>query len=96
MVTIGDLVDFKTSFEDADFWLIRKGSKESVGKPTKEYSPEHIGVKVKEGIPILPDYLFYVFMMLQSKGIFSNLSKGTTRLQNIRVSDIKNIPINLK
>ena len=95
-MTIGDLVDFKTNFEDADFWLIRKGSENSVGKPVKEYSPEHIGVKIKEGAPVLPDYLFYVFMMLQSRGIFTQLSKGTTRLKNIRVSDIKNLPINVR
>ena len=93
-MTIGDLVDFKTNFEDADFWLIRKGSENTVGKPVKEYSPEHIGVKVKEGSPVLPDYLFYVFMMLQNKGVFTQMAKGTTRLQNIRVSDIKKIPIN--
>lgn len=96
MMTIGDLVDFKTNFEDADFWLIRKGSENTVGKPVKEYSPEHIGVKIKEGSPVLPDYLFYVFMMLQSRGIFTKLSKGTTRLKNIRVSDIKNLPINVR
>lgn len=95
-MTIGDLVDFKTNFEDADFWLIRKGSENTVGKPVKEYSPEHIGVKIKEGAPVLPDYLFYVFMMLQSRGIFTQLSKGTTRLKNIRVSDIKNLPINVR
>jgi len=96
MVTIGDLVDFKTNFEDADFWLIRKGSDNMVGKPIKEYSPEHIGVKIKEGSPIFSDYLFYVFMMLQQQGIFTQLSKGTTRLKNIRVSDIKNIPIKVR
>ena len=95
-MTIGDLVDFKTNFEGADFWLIRKGSENTVGKPVKEYSPEHIGVKIKEGAPVLPDYLFYVFMMLQSRGIFTQLSKGTTRLKNIRVSDIKNLPINAR
>lgn len=96
MITIGELVDFKTNFGDADFWLIRKGSENTVGKPIKEYSPEHIGVKVKEGVPILPDYLFYVFMMLQKQGIFTQISKGTTRLQNIKISDIKNIPIKVR
>ena len=93
-MTIGDLVDFKTNFEDADFWLIRKGSENTVGKPVREYSPEHIGVKVKDGENILPDYLFYLFTTLQNKGVFTQMAKGTTRLQNIRVSDIKKIPIN--
>lgn len=95
-MTLGDLVDFKTNFEDADFWLIRKGSDNTVGKPVKKYSPEHIGVKVIEGAPVLPDYLFYVFVMLQNRGIFTQIAKGTTRLKNIRVSDIKKLPINVR
>ena len=95
-MTIGDLVDFKTNFEDADFWLIRKGSENTVGKPVREYSPEHIGVKVKEGAPVIPDYLFYLFTMLQNRGVFTQMSKGSLRLRNIRVSDIKNLPVNVK
>jgi choline kinase len=94
-MTLGDLVDFKTNSEDADFWLIRKGSENTVGKPTKEYSPEHIGVTIKDDSVINPQYLFYYFTMLQSKGIFKMLSKGTTRLMNIRISDVKSIPVSI-
>jgi choline kinase len=94
-MTLGDLVDFKTNSEDADFWLIRKGSENTVGKPTKEYSPEHIGVTIKDDSDINPQYLFYYFTMLQSKGIFKMLSKGTTRLMNIRISDVKSIPVSI-
>jgi len=94
-MTIGDLVDFKTNSEDVDFWLIRKGSENTVGKPTKEYSPEHIGVTVKDHSVIDPQYLFYYFMMLQSKGVFKMLAKGTTKLMNIKISDIKSIPVSI-
>lgn len=94
-MTLGDLVDFKTNSEDSDFWLIRKGSENTVGKPTKEYSPEYIGVSVKDESVIDPQYLFYYFMMLQNRGIFKMLAKGTTRLMNIRISDVKSIPVSM-
>jgi len=92
-MTIGDLCEFKLNFKDADFWLIRKGDKMSVGKPTKEFDPEYIGVKVIEKEIIDPEYLFYVFMYLNQTGEISKLSSGTLRLQHIRISDIKNIEI---
>ena len=94
-MTLGDLVEFKTNSEDADFWLIRKGSENTVGKPTKEYSPEHIGVTIIDNSILDPQYLFYYFMMLQNRGIFKMLAKGTTRLMNIRISDIKSIPVSM-
>jgi restriction endonuclease S subunit len=94
-MTLGDLVDFKTNSEDSDFWLIRKGSENTVGKPTKEYSPEYIGISVKDESVIDPQYLFYYFTMLQSRGVFKMLAKGTTRLMNIRISDVKSIPVSM-
>ena len=39
---LGYLCEIKTNFPEADFWLIRKGSKKEVGKPTKEYSPAQL------------------------------------------------------
>lgn len=92
-MTIGDICEFKTNFEDADFWLIRKGSESTVGKPTKEYSPEHIGVKVIATDMVDPNYLYYVFMSLHQNGSFIQMAHGTLKLKNIRISDIKNIPI---
>jgi restriction endonuclease S subunit len=92
-MTIGDLCEFKTKFPDADFWLVRKGSESIVGKPVKEYNPEHIGVKVLRTDLIDSQYLYYVFMHLQQSGKFVNLAHGTLRLKNISISDIKNIPV---
>jgi choline kinase len=94
-MTIGDVCEFKTNFEDADFWLIRKGSETTVGKPVKEYSPEHIGVKVISTDIMDPNYLYYVFMYLHQSGKFIPMSHGTLKLKNIRISDIKEIPISL-
>jgi len=90
---IGDLCEFKINFKDADFWLIRKGDKMSVGKPTKIFNPEHIGVKIINTNMSDPQYLYYVFMCLNQSGEISKLSSGTLRLQHIRITDIKNIEI---
>jgi hypothetical protein len=95
-MTIGDICEFKTNFEDADFWLIRKGSETTVGKPTKEYSPENIGVKVTNRDLVDPNYLYYVFMHLHQSGVFIQIAHGTLALKNIRISDIKQIPISTK
>jgi hypothetical protein len=95
---IGDVCIFKTKFENADFWLQRKGSEKSVGTPLKEYQEENIGVKVMEEYRdrIDPNYLYYYFMMLHQKGVFAPISHGTLALKNITISDIKSIPISFK
>ena len=91
VMKLGHICDIKTNFPDADFWLVRKGSEKEVGKPTKEYSPEHIGIKVIETDILYPQYLYYALMNLHSQGKFNELAKGTLRLKNIRTEDIKNI-----
>jgi hypothetical protein len=86
-----DIRSVKTNFSDADFWIQRKGSRETVGTPTKSFSPEHIGIKVENTDILDPQYLFYMFMHLQSSGKFQNLSKGSLSLQHITTYDIGNI-----
>jgi len=90
---IGDVCEFKTNCPDCDFWIVRKGTEKSVGKPTKEYSPEYIGVKVTKKDLIVPQFLYYYFEYLNSIGVFAQLSTGTTNLKNIRISEVKDIPI---
>ena len=92
-MTLGDLCEFKTNFPEADFWLIRKGNEQVVGKPTKEFDPERIGVKVIQTDILDPQYLYYVFMSLQQGGKFIPLAHGTLKLKNISIRDIKNITI---
>lgn len=89
---IGDVCEFKVNFKDADFWLIRKGSEKTVGTPTKDFSPEHIGVKVNREF-LDPQFMFYQFMSIHMSGFFSRLANGTTNLKHISISDIKNFPI---
>jgi hypothetical protein len=91
-----DLCDVKTDFPDADFWITRKGDIDSVGKPTKEFDPEKIGIKVVRTDLLLPDYLYYVFEFLVMNGSFTTMSSGTTKLKNITVDDVKNLRVGQK
>ena len=88
-----DLCEFKTDFPEADFWITRKGDINSVGKPTKEYDPEKIGVKVVRTDLLVPDYLFYVLEFLAMSGAFASMAKGATNLKHISIDDVKNIPV---
>ena len=89
---LSDKATIKTNYPEADFWITRKGSENVIGKPTKEFSPENIGVKVTSE-DLLPDYLFYAILHLQMKGYFRQLAHGTLNLKNIKVSDVENIPM---
>jgi hypothetical protein len=95
-MTIGDICEIKTNFLEADFWIQRRGDKSSVGKPLKEYYEENIGIRVKDEYrdKVDPTYLYYYFMFLHQKGVFGPISHGSLKLQNIRLSDIKSIPVN--
>lgn len=88
-----DLCEFKTDFPEADFWITRKGDINTVGKPTKEFDPEKIGVKVVRTDLLLPDYLYYVFEYLVMSGVFASMAKGATNLKHISIDDVKNIPV---
>lgn len=87
--------EIKTSFIDADFWIVRRGDSKSVGKPVKEYNKEHIGIKVIRD-ELYSEYLFWAMTHLHQIGEFERLATGTINLINIRVSDIKNIELNFR
>jgi choline kinase len=87
-----DFAIIKTSFSDADFWLVRRGSIDMVGKPVKNYDPEYIGVKVTSD-KILPNFLFYWFMNFHNTGYWKTVATGATNLVNIKTEDVKNIPV---
>lgn len=88
-----DLAKIATNMPDADFWLVRKGSDKTVGKPVKEFDPSRIGIKVVKTDVIDPNYLYYAMMNLHNQGMFARLANGTTNLVNITVNDIANIPL---
>lgn len=90
---LGDIARIRVGIEDADFWVVRRGSADKVGMPVREYNPQHIGIKVERTDILLPDFLFYSLMHLHSTGAFKQVAHGTTRLVNIRIGDIANIPL---
>jgi hypothetical protein len=89
---LSEKAEIKTNFPEADFWIIRKGTEKKVGSPTKEFSPEHIGIKVISE-DVLPDYLYYVMQYVHSTGYYKQLAVGALNLKNIKISDVSNIRI---
>jgi hypothetical protein len=89
---LGIHADMRTNFPEADFWIVRKGSDDKVGSVTREFSPEHIGVLVRNH-NILPDYLYYALMHAHQQGYFKERAHGTLRSKNIKLSDAKAVPV---
>ena len=88
-----NIATVKTNFPNADFWLQRKGSFKEVGKPTREYHPERIGIQVSQPEIALADYLYYVLMALHGVGYFERRAKGTLNLKHITVKDVEQITL---
>ena len=89
---LGNVATIKTNYQNADFWLIRRGSINAVGLPVEEYSPEHIGVKINSDL-LMPKFLYYWFQNFHNTGHWKSVATGTTDLVNTRTADVKNIPI---
>ena len=79
----------RRNFAEADFWLINKGSCESLGKPVKQYEPFLTGIKCP--VLILPDYGFYLCLYLHQMGLWKHYSIGSTNYKNLRLSDVKDV-----
>lgn len=94
-MTLKEILNIRTNFEDADFWIIRKGQAQMLGKPTKEFSVNHIGLQLNDvGRSLFdPDYLYYLFGFLHGQGVWERRAKGSLSLQHITVSDAKNFSI---
>ena len=90
---LGDLIKARVGEQEADFWIVRRGSEDQVGRPTKTFNPQHIGIKVIATDSLDPNYLYYFLEYLWSQGIFKKIATGSLRLVNIKVSDILNIPV---
>ena len=88
-----DVATVKTNFPEADFWIVRRGSLKSVGKPTREFYAEHIGIKVIKTDILIPDYLMICMEYLHKRGVWEPRATGSLSLVNIRVSDVKSIEL---
>ena len=88
-----DVATIRLDFADADFWLVRRGSLETIGQPIKTYSPYYIGIRIEQTALILPDYLYCVCMHLHQVGQWKPLAHGTLNLVHIRTEDVRNIAL---
>ena len=88
---LSDVATIKTNFPNADFWIIRRGSLKTVGKPSHSFSAESIGVKVERTDILLPQFLYYCFLNIHAQGRWEVLATGSLSLVNIRVSDVSSI-----
>jgi len=93
--TLDAICEIRTDFPEADFWLQRKGSEKTIGKPKKGYYAEDIGIKIRPEYQghISPEYIYYSLEYLHRKGVFENMAVGSLALKNLRVSDVKALPI---
>jgi restriction endonuclease S subunit len=90
--TLGSMISVKLNDPDADFWIVRRGTIERVGSPTKEFNPENYGITVTSK-EMLPQYLFYALQNVHGQGYFKLLARGSIKLVGIRADDIKNIKV---
>lgn len=91
---ISDVATIKTNFSEADFWIVRRGSLNSVGEPSYTFNHESIGVKITRRDLVLPRYLYYCFLHLYCSGVWKTVATGTLSLVNITTHDVKNIVLN--
>lgn len=93
--SLDDIAEVKINFPDADFWLQRKGSEKTIGKPKRDFYEENIGIKVRpefRGV-VSPSFLYYSLEYLYQQKAFENLAIGSLGLKNLRIADVKKLPI---
>lgn len=90
---LSDAATIRTHFQEAHFWIVRRGSIERVGEPTRVFNPEHIGIQVTRLDILLPDYLYYAMMHVHQSGYWVGMAHGTLSLVNIRVFDVQRIEL---
>lgn len=92
-LTLSDLAEISTNMLNADFWIRRSGSINSVGEILTNFNPDAIGIRVTATDKLNPSYLKYVFQYLHMKGTWKQLSTGAINLVHIKVTDVKNLKI---
>lgn len=93
---LSDVATIRTNYPEANFWIVRRGSKERCGEPVREFNPEHIGIRINRTDLLLPDYLFYALMHIHQSGQWEAVVTGTLSLVNIRVSDVRQIVLSTR
>lgn len=92
MVLLKEVAHVSHADETADFWLQRRGTTRNLGRVSKEYDPQALGVKVTDS-RILPEFLYYVLIKCRFDGYFQAVARGTLDLKHITIRDVENIPL---
>ena len=90
---LGHVAKIGTNMEDADFWITRVHDSKNVGKPTKEYQPHHLGVKITATDRLDPKFAYYLMHYIHGTGYFSERARGVGNRVNIKKSDVSDIPL---
>lgn len=96
VMRLKDVAKISVNMPEADFWIIRRGSIENVGKPVDDFHEERIGVKIENTEMLFPQYAKYMMMYIWMSGYYRSFATGTTELVNIKVSDVKDIRLKIK
>jgi hypothetical protein len=91
---LGDYISVSIADTEADFWVIRRGSPNRIGRPVRLYAPEHYGIRITARDKLDPNFLFYMFEYLANQGYFRSKMIGSTNLVNIRKDAITSIELN--
>jgi len=75
-----ELCRVKRGQKDSDFWL-----KED-GKPTRDFDPTLIGIKVTRKDVLVPDYAYYAMEYLTMQGKWNTDKLTVENVNNIEVS----------
>ena len=90
---LGDHIGIKLNDPKAHLWVTRRGSTKTVGSVTKEFSPYHFGLTVRNTDKLDPRYLYYMLQHIHHSGHYRKLANGTTNLVHIKREHITNIPM---
>ncbi len=85
------VAEVRTNFPEADFWLIRRGSPEKIGKPVKVFRPEDIGILVDRTDILVPDFFYYYMTKVWMDGYWCSFALSTTRRCHITTSKVKDL-----
>lgn len=91
--TLGNYISIKLNDPKAHLWVTRSGSTKTVGSVTKEFSPHHFGVTVRNTDKLDPRYLYYMLQHIHASKYYEQLANGATNLVHIKREHIANIPI---
>ncbi len=90
---LGDLFAFRYGDRNADFWVQRNGSERTVGKPTRTFQADWIGVTVRPNSGLDGGFAYYLWEYLWSQGLFALHCTGTLNLKHISTAALRSIRI---